>query len=143
MGAATHFRRDQHLRHNWRHSYNLPSCQERVTFSMNQAIENKPRCSYQTTQSEYSTACNCITSVLRHTRDDPLSCSPADGGLAVGRPLSGAQGLSHLSLSEAQGEAADLELFRKLPDLVQVHPVHYCTLSCRADSVCKWAMCCR
>lgn len=49
---------------------------------------------------------------------------PADGGLAVGRPLGGAERLAHLGLGQAQGQPADLERFGKLADLLQVDAVH-------------------
>ena len=52
------------------------------------------------------------------------SSSPADGRLAVGRPLGGAQRLAHLRLGQAQRQAADLEGLGELPDLLQVHPIH-------------------
>lgn len=55
-----------------------------------------------------------------------LLCSslPADGRLAVRRPLGGAQCLAHLGLCEAQGQPADLECFGEFTDLLQVDPVH-------------------
>lgn len=49
---------------------------------------------------------------------------PADGRLAVRRPLGGAERLAHLSLRQAQGQPADLECFGEFPDLLQVDPVH-------------------
>lgn len=49
---------------------------------------------------------------------------PADGRLAVCRPLGGAQRLAHLGLRQAQGKPADLERFGKFPNLLQVDPVH-------------------
>lgn len=49
---------------------------------------------------------------------------PADGRLTVRRPLGGAQSLPHLSLRQAQGQAADLECFGEFSDLLQVDPVH-------------------
>lgn len=49
---------------------------------------------------------------------------PADGRLAVRRPLGGAQRLAHLGLRQAQGEPADLERFGEFPNLLQVDPVH-------------------
>lgn len=49
---------------------------------------------------------------------------PADGRLAVRRPLGGAERLAHLSLCQAQGQPADLESFGKFADLLQVDPVH-------------------
>lgn len=49
---------------------------------------------------------------------------PADGGLAVSRPLSCTQRLAHLSLCQAQGQAADLECFGEFTNLLQVDPVH-------------------
>lgn len=53
-----------------------------------------------------------------------LSVLPADGGLAVRRPLGGAQRLAHLSLGQTQGQPADLERFGEFPNLLQVDPVH-------------------
>jgi len=49
---------------------------------------------------------------------------PADGGLAVRRPLGGAQRLAHLSLSQTQRQPADLECFGEFTNLLQVDPVH-------------------
>lgn len=49
---------------------------------------------------------------------------PADGRLAVRRPLSGAERLAHLSLCQAQGQPADLECFGEFTNLLQVDPVH-------------------
>lgn len=49
---------------------------------------------------------------------------PADGRLAVRRPLGGAERLAHLSLCQAQGQPADLECFGKFTNLLQVDPVH-------------------
>lgn len=49
---------------------------------------------------------------------------PADGRLAVRRPLGGAERLAHLSLSQTQGKPADLESFGEFPNLLQVDPVH-------------------
>lgn len=45
---------------------------------------------------------------------------PTNGRLAVGRPLSRSQGLPHLRLRESQGQPADLEIFGKLSDLLQI-----------------------
>lgn len=49
---------------------------------------------------------------------------PADGRLAVGRPLDRGQRLAHLSLRQAQGQAADLECFGELTDLLQADAVY-------------------
>lgn len=49
---------------------------------------------------------------------------PADGRLAVSRPLGRAERLAHLSLCQAQGQAADLECFGEFTNLLQVDPVH-------------------
>lgn len=49
---------------------------------------------------------------------------PADGRLAVRRPLGGTERLAHLSLCQAQGQPADLECFGKFTNLLQVDPVH-------------------
>lgn len=49
---------------------------------------------------------------------------PADGRLAVRRPLGGAERLAHLGLSQAQGKPADLKRLGEFPNLLQVDPVH-------------------
>lgn len=52
------------------------------------------------------------------------SSLPADGRLAVRRPLGRAERLAHLSLCEAQGQPADLECFGEFTNLLQIDPVH-------------------
>lgn len=49
---------------------------------------------------------------------------PADGWLAVCGALCGTEGLSHLSLCQAKGQASDFKSFGKLSNLLQINPVH-------------------
>lgn len=76
--------------------------------------------SFDTTGTCWSEITNLLLSVFH-----PLCLLlPADGRLAVRRPLGGAERLAHLSLCQAQGQPADLECFGKFANLLQVDPVH-------------------
>lgn len=56
---------------------------------------------------------------------------PADGGLAVGRPLCGAESLAHLSLRQTQRQTTDFKCFGKFPNLLQIHTIHFTRSSLR------------
>ena len=96
-------------------------------------MHDVPICVPEILQIQYEVASACRANV----RTWWLIFIPTDSRLTVGRPLCRTQGLSDLRLGESEGEATDLELFRKLPDLVQVHSVNYRTLSGRTDRICK------
>ena len=49
---------------------------------------------------------------------------PADGRLAVRGALCGTEGLAHLSLGQAKGQAPDFKSFGKFSDLLQINPIH-------------------
>lgn len=49
---------------------------------------------------------------------------PADGRLAVRGALCGTEGLAHLSLGQAEGQAPDFKSFGKFSDLLQINPIH-------------------
>lgn len=61
---------------------------------------------------------------LARTGDSMQRPLPADGRLAVCRALCGTEGLSHLSLCQAKGQASDFKSFGKFSDLLQINPVH-------------------
>lgn len=63
--------------------------------------------------------------LLRTLWCDVQLLEPADGTLAVGRPLRGSQGQANLCLGEAQAESAQLECLGKVLDLLQVDAVHH------------------
>lgn len=61
---------------------------------------------------------------LARTGDSMQRPLPADGRLAVCGALCGTEGLSHLSLCQAKGQAPDFKSFGKFSDLLQINPVH-------------------
>lgn len=61
---------------------------------------------------------------LARTGDSVHRPLPADGRLAVCGALCGTEGLSHLSLCQAKGQASDFKSFGKFSDLLQINPVH-------------------